>query len=378
MLTQVTSDYSPIGHQINTTRTGTGNPSFSYGQTINVNGNEQDAYGSNIYVTNANSAGGFTTGEFIQSVQNGNANNYGQQIVASTNSASSTNTTIGSWVSANAPNSNQGRVTAIIGSVGGDVQVIGIQGNATGKWDATTGTTDAFGVFGQAFGGFGNADYAYSIYGASATGALTNYAGYFNGNTHINGTLSKSSGTFKIDHPQDPENKYLIHSFVESPDMMNVYNGNIITDNDGNATIELPAYFEAENKDFKYQLTVIDNSNDFVMAKVTEKVFNNTFKIKTSKPNVEVSWQVTGVRQDAWANAHRVVPEVEKGEREKGKYLNPEVFGKDASYALNPQPQDAKATMSEKEKSRRSQKKKLRDACSCSGTTRKTETAGVG
>jgi hypothetical protein len=221
---------------------------------------------------------------------------------------------------------------------GGNSQVIGVRGQATGRYISGLGTTDAYGIYGQALGGTGQSDYAYSVYGAAATGAIfANYAGYFNGNTHVNGTLSKSSGTFKIDHPQDPENKYLIHSFVESPDMMNVYNGNITTDANGNATVSLPTYFQAENKDFKYQLTVIDNSNDFVMAKVTEEVSNNSFKVKTSKPNVKISWQVTGVRQDAWANANRVVPEVEKGEREKGKYLNPEVFGKDKSLAMHPE-----------------------------------------
>ena len=34
--------------------------------------------------------------------------------------------------------------------------------------------------------------------------------------------MSKPGGSFKIDHPVDPACKYLYHSFVESPDMMNV------------------------------------------------------------------------------------------------------------------------------------------------------------
>lgn len=178
-------------------------------------------------------------------------------------------------------------------------------------------------------GTIGEADSAtfnYGIFGYAPV-ATNNRAGYFLGNVQVVGNLSKSGGTFKIDHPQDPENKYLIHSFVESPDMMNVYNGNIVTDANGIATVTLPSYFEAENKDFKYQLTVIDNSADFVMAKVSKKVSNNTFEIKTNKANVEVSWQVTGVRQDAWANANRVLDVVEKAPEDKGYYLNPEVFG---------------------------------------------------
>jgi hypothetical protein len=54
------------------------------------------------------------------------------------------------------------------------------------------------------------------------------------------GTLSKGGGSFKIDDPLDPAHKYLSHSFVESPDMMNVYNGNITTDRLGLATSSCP------------------------------------------------------------------------------------------------------------------------------------------
>ena len=50
------------------------------------------------------------------------------------------------------------------------------------------------------------------------------------GNVDVIGTLSKGGGSFKIDHPLDPANKYLYHSFVESPDMKNMYDGNVTTD----------------------------------------------------------------------------------------------------------------------------------------------------
>jgi hypothetical protein len=143
------------------------------------------------------------------------------------------------------------------------------------------------------------------------------------------GTLSKGGGTFKIDHPLDPENKYLYHSFVESPDMMNIYNGNVVTDARGYATITLPAYFEALNKDFRYQLTVIDGAdeNSWSLVKVATEIANNEFTLRSSTPNTKVSWQVTGVRKDAFANANRVVPEVEKEPENKGLYQHPDVFG---------------------------------------------------
>ncbi|MEW6015237.1 MAG: hypothetical protein AB1690_07930 [Candidatus Zixiibacteriota bacterium] len=185
----------------------------------------------------------------------------------------------------------------------------------------------SYGVRATASGG----NTAYGIY-ASAANAGTNFAGYFSGNTHVNGTLSKTAGAFKIDHPLEPEDKYLQHSFVESPDMKNVYDGNIITDGNGEAMVELPSYFEALNKDFRYQLTVI---GEFAQAIVAEKIKNNRFVIRTEKPNLEVSWQVTGVRKDAWAEANRIKVEIDKPNEERGTYLYPELFGQPESKQLH-------------------------------------------
>jgi hypothetical protein len=153
-------------------------------------------------------------------------------------------------------------------------------------------------------------------------------AGFFNGRVHVNGTLSKSSGTFKIDHPLDPANKYLSHSFVESPDMMNIYNGNVTLDAAGEAWVELPKWFKALNRDFRYQLTPIGAPGPNLY--IAEKISDNRFKIAGGKPGSEVSWQVTGVRQDLYANANRVVVEEEKPAVERGYYLHPELYGQPA------------------------------------------------
>jgi len=48
--------------------------------------------------------------------------------------------------------------------------------------------------------------------------------------------------------------------------------------------------------------------------------------IKTNKPGVEVSWQVTGIRQDAYANVHRIPVEQEKEEADRGHYLHPDAY----------------------------------------------------
>ena len=167
----------------------------------------------------------------------------------------------------------------------------------------------------------------YSTYGDgifASSGSANSWAGLFQGNVGINGILSGGAVTVKIDHPLDPANKYLSHSAVESPDMLNIYNGNVVTDSNGDAVVELPEWFESLNRDFRYQLTVI---GQFAQAIISNEVANHKFGIKTDKPGVKVSWLVTGVRQDAWANAHRTPVETNKDARERGHYLSPELYG---------------------------------------------------
>ena len=111
--------------------------------------------------------------------------------------------------------------------------------------------------------------------------------------------------------------------------MLNIYNGNVVTDESGYATITVPDWFEALNRDFRYQLTALDaaDSNEFVQAKLTRKIEHNQFLIRRSAPHVEVSWQVSGIRQDAFANAHRIPVETDKPEHERGKYLHATEWG---------------------------------------------------
>jgi hypothetical protein len=150
-------------------------------------------------------------------------------------------------------------------------------------------------------------------------------AGSFSGSVTISADLNVSgSKNFKIDHPLDPGNKYLVHSAVESSERMNIYTGNVTTDVQGEATVQLPGWFEALNTDFRYQLTVI---GQFAQAIISQEIQNGGFAIKTSVPNVKVSWQVTGVRQDAYAKAHPLVVEEAKETRLRGFYIHPELYG---------------------------------------------------
>lgn len=138
---------------------------------------------------------------------------------------------------------------------------------------------------------------------------------YLNGDLHVGGTLYKAAGSFRIDDPLDPGHKYLQHSFVESPDMMDIYNGVITLGESGAAEIQLPSYFEALNRDFRYQLTPIGRPASLYIAK---EIANNRFTIAGGRPGLRVSWQVTGIRHDAYANRHRIVVVTEKATDKKG------------------------------------------------------------
>lgn len=134
----------------------------------------------------------------------------------------------------------------------------------------------------------------------------------FLANLAITGSISKGSGTFLIDHPLDPKNKLLYHSFVESPDVKNIYNGIAELDAAGNATITLPDYFDALNSNVRYQFFPIDQAMPDLYIKSEEK--NNRFEIGGGVSQGRVSWQVTGIRHDPYILANPIVTEVEKGE----------------------------------------------------------------
>jgi hypothetical protein len=163
-------------------------------------------------------------------------------------------------------------------------------------------------------------------------GSAAGYAGYFGGDVYVSGTLYKGGLAFKIDHPLDPENKYLYHSSVESPDMMNVYNGNVTLDAEGEAWVELPAWFEALNQDYRYQLTPIGAPGPNLY--VAQEVKDDHFQIAGGTPGMKVSWQVTGIRHDPYAEANRIPVEEEKPPDERGTYLHPEAYGQPETMGL--------------------------------------------
>jgi hypothetical protein len=144
------------------------------------------------------------------------------------------------------------------------------------------------------------------------------------GAVNITGTMS-ATGTknFRIDHPLDPANKYLYHASIESSEVLNLYSGNAVLDDSGEAVVQLPDWFEVINKDFRYQLT---NVGGFAPVYIAEEVSGGHFKIAGGKPRAKVSWQVSGVRNDAWEKAHPWAVEEDKG-ADRGHYLTPELYG---------------------------------------------------
>jgi hypothetical protein len=279
------------------------------------------------------------------------------------------------------------------GVLGSSVDNIGVKGEATSTVApnygvyGTTPSRNGRGVYGlasasngTAYGGYfqSNADQGAAVYGKatslSTLNGLVQYGGLFiadgpNGRgvwgIHSNsaaggaGVVGQNSNgfgvfaygdmgcsgnkSFQIDHPLDPENKYLRHYCAEGPEPRNVYQGHVTTGANGYAWIDLPDYFNEINRDPEYTLTVIDSSDDFVLAKVTHKVEANRFQIRTSKPGVLVSWRVEGIRNDLWVQRHGAPVEVDKEGWEKGKYQHPELYGAGRDMGLNRVPDDPPA-----------------------------------
>src|SRR5215210_2803730 len=197
--------------------------------------------------------------------------------------------------------------------------VSGRSDRSAGVLGKSQNSTGVNGLSDSGYGVYGGSDYGHALVGISAYGVglhsesvRNDYAAILDGKVKITGNLEKAGGSFKIDHPLDPANKYLCHSFVESPDMKNVYDGVVVLDDKGEAVIDLPDWFGALNKDFRYQLTAIGapGSNLYIAEEISEatttkysnsRSSNNdksSFKIAGGTSDMKVSWQVTGIRKD--------------------------------------------------------------------------------
>ena len=193
---------------------------------------------------------------------------------------------------------------------------------ATGVYAGVMASGNSIGVEGSTTNGFG-------IRGVSSNAG---YAGFFTnrvrvlGDLSITGTLSKAGGTFRIDHPLEPERRYLVHGFVEAPEQLNVYRGTVKLNARGRATVRLPRYFDAANADSSYQLTAVGAAAPDLH--ISKAVSGNRFGVAGGSAGLTVCWQVTAARDDAWARKHPLRVEQLKRKADRGKYLHPREMGK--------------------------------------------------
>lgn len=189
---------------------------------------------------------------------------------------------------------------------------------------ATTGTN--YGVFGQS-----NSAAGWGVWAQGRSGA--------------SGTKS-----FRIDHPADPENKYLLHYSAESPEVINFYSGKVTLDEAGEAVVELPAYFARVNKDPRYTLTAVGAPMPMLHVAVEiseamlaagekaapgEDVPTCYFRISGGAPGAKVSWRVEAIRNDLWMRNRASPVEADKQGPEKGTYQHPEFYGLPAERGIN-------------------------------------------
>jgi hypothetical protein len=233
-----------------------------------------------------------------------------------------------------------------------DDNTIGVLGVYTGG-----GNYDAYGVFGDATSA--NNGYGYGIrgdgnyvgvrgfggdYGVRGTGYYGVY-GYsssiFGWAVYANGDMGASGvKPFCIDYPLDPENKYLKHFSVESDEVLLQYRGVETFDIKGEVMVKLPEYYNAINKNASYQLTPIGASmpNLYIKRKVDE---SNTFEIAGGIPGKEVSWLVISERNDPYLkqNSGKRKNVVDKEEKNRGKYLMPQLYGQSEENRIGWRPE---------------------------------------
>ena len=173
-----------------------------------------------------------------------------------------------------------------------------------GESNSATGA----GVYGQNFAG------GYGVYSAGHSAVV--------GNLDVSGTKN-----FKVDHPLDPANRYLLHHCTEGAEALTLYSGTVKLGARGAARVSLPAWFDGLNTDVRYQLTAVGASMPGLY--VSAKVSGNRFSIAGGVRGGEVSWQLTARRRGVDGPI-----EIDKPADERGTYVNPKLYGRRESASL--------------------------------------------
>jgi hypothetical protein len=272
-----------------------------------------------------------------------------------------------------------GQFSAGTTAVSGSSFNSGVGSGGYGVYGEASSDTGA-GVFGVGYSTVGT-----GVWGRATAGSGTNYAGYFeNFSTNGRGVYGHALATtgqtygvlgqatpngwavyaqgdmgasglkpFRIDHPSDPQNKYLLHYCTESPEALNFYSGNVTLNEQGAATIDLPSYFASINKDPRYSLTAIGAPMPLLhvaqeidaqaltagnAANPGDAIPACAFRIEGGAPAGKVSWRVEALRSDRWVQRNGTPVEVDKAGPEKGTYQHPELYGQPPQTDLSYRP----------------------------------------
>jgi hypothetical protein len=234
-------------------------------------------------------------------------------------------------------------VTGNVVAANGSAAVAGstIAGSYGGYFE--NGASNGIAVYGVAYAsGASN----YGVLGNALNSGSTGWGLYAFGRSGASGTKS-----FRIDHPADPQNKYLLHYSAEGPDPLNVYTGKVTLNEQGEATVDLPAYFAAINKDPRYTLTAVGAAmpllhvsdeidegllTDGAAAAPGQPVPHVSFRIAGGAPNAKVSWRIEALRNDRWIRQYGAPVEADKPDSERGTYQHPELFNQPQNRATRP------------------------------------------
>ncbi|MCB1045444.1 MAG: hypothetical protein KDC35_21050 [Acidobacteria bacterium] len=138
-----------------------------------------------------------------------------------------------------------------------------------------------------------------SGFGLTVFATGTGQAAYFLGNVLVNGTLSSSFQSLKLEHPKHPDTLEIHHQVVASSEALNTYSDNVVLDEDGNQTVVFPDWFGGVNNDLRYQLTPVGRPAPNLY--VVPQSDGSGFRIQGGLANLQVSWTVTALRQDGYS-----------------------------------------------------------------------------
>lgn len=219
-----------------------------------------------------------------------------------------------------------GRSSSATGVYGSGLQ--GVIGSATGGSESVgvLGLGDEGGAAVTAFGG--TTEQSIGLY---ATVNGDGWAAFLDGDVHMTGELYAPEIAIAMDHPDAPGERWYRQAAVGSFERLSIISGNVRTGADGTAVVEVPELFARLHKGFRYQLTVIGSP---ASAHVSRELRRGRFVVRTDRPKVKVSWQVTALRDDPSSRATGFRPSVAKAGRAKGRLLQPALYGKASGRAI--------------------------------------------